>query len=99
MIRTETGINTQILSLVVSHRGVRARSYSFISTFRLICTFSVQVSLVFTRYGVEEHEVLKVGDLSSLPALGHVGGLVELFRTGQRNPSVGKTHHIQKFKK
>ncbi len=54
-------------------------------------TFSVQVSLVFTRYGVEEHEVLKVGDLSSLPALGHVGGLVELFRTGQRNPSVGKT--------
>lgn len=96
---TEIQIKTYILSLVVSHRGVRAKIPSFICSFSFICTFCIQVSLVFTRYGVEEHEVLKVGDLSSLPALGHVGGLVKLFRTGQRNPSVGKnTNHIQKFK-
>lgn len=30
---------------------------------------------VLTRDGVEEDEVLKVGYLSALPALGHVGGL------------------------
>lgn len=35
---------------------------------------------------VEEHEVLKVGDLSPLPALRHVGGLEELTWGGQWNP-------------
>lgn len=32
----------------------------------------------FTRDGVEEHEVLEVGDLPPLPALGHVGGFEKL---------------------
>lgn len=48
---------------------------------------SVQVSMVFTRDGVKEYEILKVGDLPSLPALGHVRGLIQLFRAGQRDPS------------
>lgn len=40
----------------------------------------------FTCNGVEEHEVLKVGDLSPLPALRHVGRLEELTRGCQGNP-------------
>lgn len=54
---------------------------------------SSQVSMVFTRDGVEEHEVFKVGDLSSLPTLGHARCLVQLFRAGQRNPSAEENKH------
>lgn len=45
----------------------------------------------FTCNGVEEHEVLKIGDLSPLPALRHVGGLEELTRGGQGNPPGKRT--------
>ena len=40
----------------------------------------------FTCNSVEEHEVLKVGDLSPLPALSHVRRLEELTRGCQGNP-------------
>lgn len=43
-----------------------------------------------TCYRVEKHQVLEVGDLPSLPALGHVGGLIELSRRGQRYPPARK---------
>lgn len=37
---------------------------------------NLQVSVsVLTRDGVEKDEVIKVGYLAALPALGHVGGL------------------------
>lgn len=53
----------------------------------------------FTCNSVEEHEVLKVGDLSPLPALCHVGGLEELTRGGQGNPpGVHKQTHTHIFK-
>lgn len=39
---------------------------------------------------VEKHEVLEVRDLPPLPALGHVGGLEELSRGGQRNSSANE---------
>ena len=39
-----------------------------------------------TCYGVKEHQVLEVGDLPPLPALRHVGGLVQLSGRGQRDP-------------
>ena len=42
-----------------------------------------RASGVFTRGRVEEREVLEVGDLSPLPALGHVGGFEKLPRRGQ----------------
>lgn len=45
----------------------------------------------FTCNSVEEHEVLKVGDLSPLPALSHVGRLEELTRSGQGNPPETQT--------
>ena len=44
-----------------------------------------------TRDGVEEDEVFKVGDLASLPALGHGGSLEQLLGGGQRDPP-GKKH-------
>lgn len=58
--------------------------------------FRVIFDLVFTCNGVEEHEVLKVGDLSSLPALRHVGRLEQLTRGGQRNPPAETHTHIHK---
>lgn len=36
--------------------------------------------------GVEKHEVLEVGDLPPLPALGHVGRFEKLPRGGKRDP-------------
>lgn len=39
--------------------------------------------------GVQEHQVLEVGDLPPLPALRHVGGLVQLPGRGQRDPPSG----------
>lgn len=50
----------------------------------------------FTCDGVEEHEILKVGDLSPLPALSHVGGLEELTRGGQGNPPETHAHAVKK---
>lgn len=41
--------------------------------------------------GIEKHQVLKVGDLPSLPALSHIRGLEELTRGGQRNPPAKKS--------
>lgn len=41
---------------------------------------------VLTRDGVEEHEVLEVGDLPPLPALGHVGRFEKLPRGGKGDP-------------
>lgn len=54
-----------------------------------VFTHDIQVSIL-TCNGVEKHEVLEVGDLPSLPALGHIGGLEELSRRGQRNSPVNK---------
>lgn len=51
-----------------------------------------KIKETFTCNGVEEHEVLKVGDLSPLPALSHVGRLEELTRGGQGNPPDTHTH-------
>lgn len=45
---------------------------------------------ILTCDGVEKHEVLEVRDLPPLPALGHVGGLEQLSRGGQRNSSADK---------
>lgn len=42
---------------------------------------------VLTRDGVEEHEVLEVGDLPPLPALGHVGRFEKLPWGGKGDPS------------
>lgn len=39
-----------------------------------------------TRNGVEEHEVLEVGDLPPLPALGHVGRFEKLPWGGEGDP-------------
>lgn len=50
----------------------------------------------YTCNSVEEHEVLKVGDLSPLPALRHVGRLEELTRGGQGNPpGMGQHTHVE----
>lgn len=46
----------------------------------------VSCSGALTRDGVEEHEVLEVGDLPPLPALGHVGRFEKLPRGGQGDP-------------
>lgn len=43
---------------------------------------------MLTCYGVEVHEILKVGDLSSLPGCRHVGRLEQLTRGCQGNVSV-----------
>ena len=37
--------------------------------------------------GVEEHEILKIGNLTALPFLRHVGGAHELPRRHHRSPS------------
>lgn len=48
---------------------------------------SRRVVSILTCNGIEKHEVLEIRDLPPLPALGHVGGLEELSRSGQRNSS------------
>lgn len=44
---------------------------------------------------VEEHEILKVGDFSTLPFLCHVGGSHQLARRHHRSSSVKKKHVIR----
>ncbi len=59
------------------------------------------LSGILTCDGVEKHEVLKVGDLSPLPALGHVGGFEKLPRGGQRDApgkNSSKAHQAQRVR-
>ena len=53
---------------------------------------------IITRDGVEKDEVFKVGDLSPLPALGHVRCFEQLLRCGQRNTSAMRRTGEEKTK-
>lgn len=56
--------------------------------FQCWCLCSSQVRGILTRDGVEEDEVLEVGDLPSLPALSHVGRFEKLLGCGKRDAPV-----------
>lgn len=53
---------------------------------------------VLTRDGVEKDKVLKVGYLTTLPALGHVGCLEQLLWCSQRDTSTKSKTEKQKLK-
>lgn len=62
--------------------AVKERIYYF-HTFSYFQIKRIEYHLgILTCDSVEKHEVLKVGNLSPLPALGHVGGFEKLSRGG-----------------
>ncbi len=92
LLKSSRGVNRKYSlstnSIVWLHRFI-------ISSTLVTCAVMTTGTELFTCNSVEEHEVLKVGDLSPLPALRHVGRLEELTRCRQGNPPGTQTHRLK----